>query len=66
MLSCPAYFSEEQREAMAVAGEKAGIVVLDTIDEPVVNNIRGVALRWLIGYIVILSWLISATNLSIN
>lgn len=38
VLSCPAYFGEEQREAMAVAGEKAGIVVLDTIDEPVVRT----------------------------
>ena len=37
VLSCPAYFTEAQREAMAVAGEDAGIVVLDTIEEPVVS-----------------------------
>lgn len=39
MLSHPAYFNEVQREAMALAGEDAGIDVLDTIEEPVVSII---------------------------
>lgn len=37
VLSCPAYFSDDQRDVMAAAGEDAGLVVLDTIDEPVVR-----------------------------
>ncbi|CAM9468568.1 unnamed protein product [Ectocarpus sp. 6 AP-2014] len=35
VLSCPAYFSDDQRDVMAAAGGDAGLVVLDTIDEPV-------------------------------
>ncbi|CAM9364373.1 unnamed protein product [Ascophyllum nodosum] len=35
VLSYPAYFNEHQREAVALAGEHAGMVVLDTIEEPV-------------------------------
>lgn len=38
VLSCPAYFSDVQRDVMAAAGGDAGIVVLDTIDEPVVRE----------------------------
>lgn len=38
ILTCPAYFSSEQREAVAVAGEEAGMVVLDTIEEPAVST----------------------------
>ena len=38
MLSCPAYFSDVQRDVMAAAGGDAGLVVLDTIDEPVVRK----------------------------
>lgn len=37
ILTCPAYFSDDQREAVAVAGEDAGMVVLDTIEEPTVS-----------------------------
>lgn len=38
VLSCPAYFSDVQRDVMATAGGDAGLVVLDTIDEPVVSH----------------------------
>lgn len=38
VLSCPAYFSDAQRDVMAAAGRDAGLIVLDTIDEPVVSQ----------------------------
>lgn len=38
MLSCPAYFSDDQRDVMMAAGGDAGLIVLDTIDEPVVRK----------------------------
>lgn len=38
VLSCPAYFSDVQRDVMAAAGGDAGLTVLDTIDEPVVRE----------------------------
>ena len=37
MLSHPAYFNEVQREAMALAGEDAGIDVVDSIEYPFVS-----------------------------
>lgn len=37
-MSCPAYFSDVQRDVLAAAGGDAGLVVLDTIDEPVVRE----------------------------
>lgn len=40
VLSCPAYFDEAQRGALLVAGEAAGVTVLDVLDEPVVSERR--------------------------